>query len=168
MARIGIVLPTFTSAAYGATTQRNYYKFFVEYMEENLHNQSVTSDLDFLTVKVPITDPELNSKDALYIKPALYIYDHLKKTRPSTDSITTLTDIDLHNGAHVNYDILLMFHEEYVTQQLYQNLQSFVVNQGGVLVAMDGNVFFAKVDYDESTNTTNPCFRTLLAANKKS
>ncbi len=152
MVRIGVVLPTFTSASYGAISSPNYYDWYVKYMDKN--STEVTSDLDDLTVIVPITDTELTAPKALYIPAALNMYKHLKTTRPSTDSITTLTDIDLHNGAQINYDILLIFHEEYVTQQLYQNLQSFVVNQGGVLVAMDGNVFFAKVDYNESTNTT--------------
>jgi hypothetical protein len=41
-----------------------------------------------------------------------------------------------------------------VTQQMYDNLKSFVEN-GGVLVAMDGNVFFCEVSYDKAAQTVS-------------
>jgi hypothetical protein len=43
------------------------------------------------------------------------------------------------------YDILVLGHQEYVTQREYDNLKHFVEN-GGML--LDGNVFYAQVSYD--------------------
>jgi hypothetical protein len=79
-------------------------------------------------------------------------YKHLLATRHN-DTVSTLTDINIHNGAQINYDILVIFHEEYLTQKAYNNFQTFVTQQGGTLVAMDGNVFFAQVSFNASNNT---------------
>lgn len=45
------------------------------------------------------------------------------------------------------YDILVLGHQEYVTQREYDNLKHFVEN-GGTLILIDGNVFYAQVSYD--------------------
>ena len=50
------------------------------------------------------------------------------------------------------YDILILGHQEYVTQQEYTNLKTFVAN-GGTMILLDGNVFYAQVGYDRSTQT---------------
>jgi hypothetical protein len=70
-----------------------------------------------------------------------------------------MRDEDVHDG-HIfsfnkntnAYDILLLFHNEYVTQQEYDNLKQFVKN-GGTLVFIDSNVFYAEVQYDRSNHT---------------
>src|ERR1051325_10297456 len=56
------------------------------------------------------------------------------------------------NGKNNVYHILILGHQEYVTQQEYNNLKKFVVN-GGTLIILDGNVFFAQVKYDKHTQT---------------
>ena len=70
-----------------------------------------------------------------------------------------LTDADADNvnslfftNGTSKYDILILGHQEYVTQQGYDNLKHFVSN-GGTLVLMDGNVFIAQVRYDRNTHT---------------
>ena len=70
-----------------------------------------------------------------------------------------LTDADADNvnslfflNGTSKYDILILGHQEYVTQQEYDNLKHFVSN-GGTLVLMDGNVFIAQVRYDRNTHT---------------
>ena len=50
------------------------------------------------------------------------------------------------------YDILLLFHNEYVTQSEYNNLKQFVKN-GGTIVFIDSNVFYAEVRYDRDNHT---------------
>ena len=45
----------------------------------------------------------------------------------------------VHNGTNV-YDVIMLEHQEYVTQQEYDNLKRFVAN-GGILILLDGNVF---------------------------
>ncbi|MGB8934712.1 MAG: N,N-dimethylformamidase beta subunit family domain-containing protein [Candidatus Nitrosopolaris sp.] len=79
--------------------------------------------------------------------------------KTSKSNITVLTDTDADNvnslfftNGTSKYDILILGHQEYVTQQEYDNLKHFVSN-GGTLVLMDGNVFIAQVIYDRNTHT---------------
>jgi hypothetical protein len=41
-------------------------------------------------------------------------------------------------------DILILGHQEYVTQQEYSNPKKFVANRG-TMILLDGNVFYAQV-----------------------
>jgi hypothetical protein len=50
------------------------------------------------------------------------------------------------------YDVIIIGHQEYVTQREYDNLKNFVTN-GGTMIVLDGNVFYAEVKYDRHTNT---------------
>jgi N,N-dimethylformamidase beta subunit-like protein len=50
------------------------------------------------------------------------------------------------------YDVLILGHQEYVTQKEYRNLKHFVEN-GGTLILLDGNVFYAQVNYDRHHHT---------------
>ena len=50
------------------------------------------------------------------------------------------------------YDILILGHQEYVTQKEYDNLKQFVSN-GGMLILLDSNVFYAEVNYFDNNNT---------------
>jgi hypothetical protein len=73
-----------------------------------------------------------------------------------------LSDLDIDNGAifynaNTNksmnlYDILVLGHQEYVTQKEYDNLKQFVFN-GGTMILLDGNVFYAEVRYNDNNNT---------------
>jgi hypothetical protein len=45
------------------------------------------------------------------------------------------------------YDIIILGHQEYVTQKEYDNLKKFV-SDGGTMIILDGNVFYAEVKYD--------------------
>ena len=72
-------------------------------------------------------------------------------------NIDRLTDQDVDtgliftNGAN-KYDIIVLGHEEYVTQNEYDNFKKFVAN-GGYPYSLDGNVFYAEVKYDRNNNT---------------
>ncbi|HEY6882433.1 MAG TPA: N,N-dimethylformamidase beta subunit family domain-containing protein [Nitrososphaeraceae archaeon] len=74
-------------------------------------------------------------------------------------NITVLTDADVDNDLIFTknrpanaYDIIILGHQEYVTQKEYDNLRKFVTN-GGTMIILDGNVFFAEVKYDRSNQT---------------
>src|SRR5690348_17712377 len=82
-------------------------------------------------------------------------------------NITVLTDADVdngyifaENGGNNNnnnnnnnaYDVLILGHQEYVTQKEYDNLRKFVAD-GGTMIILDGNVFYAEVKYDRSNQT---------------
>ena len=86
-----------------------------------------------------------------------YLTEHLRDVPKSSISVLTDADADNVNSLFfVNgtnkYDILILGHQEYVTQQEYDNLKHFVAN-GGTLVLMDGNVFYAEVKYDRNIHT---------------
>jgi hypothetical protein len=147
MAKIGVVIPTFTSGAYYPWPSP-WYEWYNCYVKQN--NTQVTNDLKKLTAKIP---SEADWAKADVAKSAISLFDHLKKTRPQ-DQIATITDDQIHDGVHANFDVLIIFHEEYVTQQMYDNFKSFVEN-GGVLVAMDGNLFFCEVTYDKAAQTVS-------------
>jgi hypothetical protein len=50
------------------------------------------------------------------------------------------------------YNVIILGHQEYVTQNEYDNLKQFVAN-GGTMIILDGNVFYAQVRYDNDTQT---------------
>jgi hypothetical protein len=69
-------------------------------------------------------------------------------TDADADNVNSLFFV---NGTN-KYDILILGHQEYVTQQEYDNLKHFVAN-GGTLALMDGNVFYVEVKYDKNIHT---------------
>ncbi len=70
-------------------------------------------------------------------------------------SVSFLSDVDIHNGVifdnniiNLNkYDVLILGHQEYVTQDEYNYLRQFVAN-GGILILLYSNSFYAEVTYD--------------------
>jgi len=49
------------------------------------------------------------------------------------------------NGSNA-FDLIILGHQEYVTQKEYDNLKRFA-NDGAMLI-LDGNVFYTEVKYD--------------------
>ena len=73
--------------------------------------------------------------------------------------ITVLRDEDIDDGSPIfskngtnTFDVIMLGHQEYVTQQEYDNLKQFVSN-GGILILLDGNIFYAEVKYDKTSDT---------------
>jgi len=76
--------------------------------------------------------------------------------------VYSLSDLDVDKGTiffnlyennPINlYDILVLGHQEYVTQKEYDNLKRFVFN-GGKMILLDGNIFYAEVRYNDNNNT---------------
>jgi hypothetical protein len=145
---IALIKPTFTAAAY----HQSFYSFYFLYSSLPPHaRKNITSDLNLLSSEV--TNRTTGSSSAFSID---YLTKHLKTSK---SNITVLTDADADNvnslfftNGTSKYDILILGHQEYVTQQEYDNLKHFVSN-GGTLVLMDGNVFIAQVIYDRNTHT---------------
>ena len=78
-----------------------------------------------------------------------------------------LTDTDIDNGTifeknngsnNINssysdinaYNVIILGHQEYVTQKEYDNLRQFV-KSGGIMIILDSNVFSAEVKYSKDT-----------------
>ncbi len=145
---IALIKPTFTGAAY----HKSFYNFYFIYSSLPSHTRkNITSDLNLLSTEV--TNQTTRSSSAFSID---YLTQHLKT---SNSNIDVLTDADadnvdslfFNNGTN-KYDIIILGHQEYVTQQEYDNLKHFVLN-GGTLVLLDGNVFIAEVKYDRDSHT---------------
>ena len=151
---IALVVPVFTGAAYNHA----FYIFYKHYAgvrsgENITHNISLLSSL--------ITSPKL-PRSAVILASAYamrYLDKHLSLLMPK-NNVSVLTDIDVDGGSIFNdtkhttnkYDILMLGHQEYVTQQEYTNLKTFVAN-GGTMILLDANVLYAQVGYDRITHT---------------
>jgi hypothetical protein len=86
----------------------------------------------------------------------LDLLQNVKWVTPDSN-VTVLTDTDvdsggifLQNGSNA-YDVVILGHQEYVTQREYDNLKQFVAN-GGTMIILDGNVFYAEVGYNRNTD----------------
>ncbi|HZC20977.1 MAG TPA: N,N-dimethylformamidase beta subunit family domain-containing protein, partial [Nitrososphaeraceae archaeon] len=148
--KIAIIKPTFTAAAY----TDSFYKFYILFMHTP-PGKNVTTDLNLLSSKIPKQLTPTSSVSTM-----LFLSYHLKKLLPQS-TIDSLTDADVDgssgpsdifvkNGLDNKYDVLILGHQEYVTQKEYDNLKRFVAN-GGTLIALDGDLFHAEVKYDKRT-----------------
>jgi hypothetical protein len=143
---IAFVEPTFTNAAY----DNSFYVFYTLYVNAS-HNQNITKYLNLLTSKVdnegPIT-PESTASS---------IMGHIEWLMPDYN-IISLTDVDVHNGLifkdnnNNKFDVLILGHQEYVTQEEYNNLKRFVAN-GGILILFYSNTFYAEVSYNKDSES---------------
>jgi hypothetical protein len=149
--RIALVVPVFTGAAYN-------YAFYIFY-QHYAGVLNVTRHLSLLSSLV--TNPKSPHSVAIDASAYAmrYLAKHLTLLTPK-NNVSVLTDINVDGGSIFmdnkntsnRYDILILGHQEYVTQQEYTNLKTFVAN-GGTMILLDGNVFYAQVGYDRSTQT---------------
>jgi len=166
--RIAFVRYTNTESAY---SNNGFYDFYDKYGFPS-PGKKITTDLNLLTVGTqPSTSEIIDTKKILNLTnttallPAgdafsfwIPFIDHVRRAVPN-GTVTIMRDEDIHDG-HIfypdnktdAYDALLLFHNEYVTQQEYDNLRQFVRN-GGTIVFIDPNVFYAEVLYDRSNHT---------------
>lgn len=145
---VALVAPTFTAAAY----DNAFYTFYNLYANIPA-GRNVTSNLNLLSRKISSQDV------AVAYFAMLKLINNIKSIAPNSN-ITLLTDASIDNGSIFMkndnksnaYDVLILGHQEYVTQKEYDNIKQFVAN-GGTLILLDGNVFFAEVKYDTHTQT---------------
>ena len=146
---IAFVVPVFTTAAYN-----NAFYFFYEKYTRSPPGINITTDLDLLsTVLIAPKNQKTASIDASSL--ALpFLEKHTRLLLPRVN-VNILTDIDVDRGLIFRntsniHDVLILAHQEYVTQKEYSNFKQFVKN-GGTLILVDSNVFFAEVGYDKRT-----------------
>ncbi|MDR4512962.1 MAG: hypothetical protein MRJ93_14805 [Nitrososphaeraceae archaeon] len=146
---IAFILPTFTMAAY----DNSFYNFFRLYPDIQ-KDEFVSTDIDLLSNTVPTGINALNN----YKSNGLHILKgHLSEVLPLSN-FEFLDDKMVHDGVifgsqlqQNKYDIIILAHSEYVTQDEYTNLKRFVQN-GGILFLLDSNTFYAEVKYDNFNN----------------
>jgi len=146
--KIALVKPTFTDAAY----HTNAFYYFYRMYKNVPDNTNVTTNLNMLT-------SNLSSKQEGAVSNVYAMLDLIKNLKWITNNsnITILSDQDADsklifnkNGSNL-YDIIILGHQEYVTQDEYDNFKKFV-STGGTIILLDGNAFYAQVKYDRSTN----------------
>jgi hypothetical protein len=158
--RIALIKPTFTAAAYNNA----FYVFYKKYANVPA-GVNITNDLNLLSSKV-ITNKMTGTINSVFAM--LQLIKSLKWITQGSN-IMILTDADVDNGSMIfnrttknnnnetngttnAYDIIILGHQEYVTQREYDNLKKFVAN-GGTMIILDGNVFYAEVKYDSQKST---------------
>ena len=147
---IAFIVPVFTTSAYN-----NAFYFFYEKYAKSPGGVNITNNLSLLSARV--TDPK-NGKTASIDASSLalpFLEKHTRLLLPK-EKVDVLTDIDVDRGSIFRnssnaYDVLILGHQEYVTQKEYNNLKQFVKN-AGTLILLDSNVFYAQVGYDSITN----------------
>jgi len=142
---IALIEPTFTSAAY----KNAFYVFYKNYQKIPA-GKKVTADLDKLTSHVST----MAGRSTFAM---LHLLSGIRRVLPEA-KVTLLTDEDadagnifLLNGTNA-YDVIILGHQEYVTLSEYHNLKRFVAN-GGAIMILDGNVFYAQVKFDRNSQT---------------
>ncbi len=161
--KIALIENTFTYAAYQNGSFYNFYELYSQKMFDRAYkglNTTITDNLYLLKDK-PIPHgpfpfylhPEYN--DIPYISYAHLIGNLVQK---NNQSMVNLTDADVDQGKIFHedggnaYDILILLHNEYISQPEYDNLKKFVFN-GGTIVFTEGNVLYAEVKYDNTSDT---------------
>lgn len=154
--KLAFVIPQFTSAAY---QENGFYTFFDKY-KKSAYGINVTKDLAFLSVNITGNKGEesYSGPNPPFTFPIRFLSNHFSMLFPSFD-IDIINDVDVHNGLIFNsknfnvnkYTVIILAHQEYVTQEEYKYLKTFVTN-GGMLILLDSNVFYAQVKYDPITN----------------
>jgi hypothetical protein len=146
---IAFVEDTFTQAAYDKSFYM-FYEIYYPYIENTVRPSNFTKYTDLLYSKLIE-----NSKNS---SGTHQIVNHLKWLTPKS-TIDVLGDEDVHNGSSLFrangtnvYDLIMLDHLEYVTRQEYDNLKRYVAN-GGILMLLAGNTFYAEVEYDENART---------------
>jgi hypothetical protein len=153
---IALINPTFTGAAYHHAFY-DFYKKYNYYLSNGLM-KNVTNDLNLLTSEVP--NATIHHTQNTFIKA---IPQRLRSLLPENLNMCILTDQDLQNGRieygenatsvlHKYFDIIIIFHEEYVTPKIYYMFKTFV-SDGGTLIVGSGNAFYAEVRYNKNNNT---------------
>jgi len=179
--KIAFIRPTFTEAAYQEHGfYRFYFKYGFPPFGKNittdldmltvklprsvaeLVDQNDLRNMSNITALIPVNGSELRdvSHDDFPHPQKFWLpfINNVQKVSPNA-TVTVMRDEDVHDG-HVfypdnktnAYNILVLFHDEYVTQQEYDNLKQFVKN-GGTIIFIDGNVVYAEVRYDRDNHT---------------
>jgi len=157
--RMALVEPTFTAAAYN----NSFYVFYQKYSHVPAKT-NIMNDPSLLSSKV-INYPTITPTTKVHSAFAMLSLLNFKLISPGSN-ITVLTDAHVDNGLIFEnrgdersvdtnnnaYDVIILGHQEYVTQQEYNYLKKFVSN-GGTMFLLDGNVFYAQVKFDRNTNT---------------
>ena len=120
-----------------------FYAFYGLYERSTALGDNRTTNLDMLTAEIPM------ERDREFF---LNFVEHVKEFVANA-TVTIIRDEDVHHGYIFRpdgsnaYDTLFLLHDEYVSDEGYNNYKRFVSN-GGTIVFLNGNMFYAQVRYD--------------------
>jgi hypothetical protein len=153
--RVGFVEPLFSYAAY---QNNSFYTFYNQHYDDDVVR---SGDIDLLVDNKLPTGPFFlhnhqpdKPPTIPWIKYFTTLKENFEKVVPQA-RVNVLSDVDIHHGRVFHtangsnaYDILFLFHSEYLTQEEYNNLKQFVSN-GGTIVFTEANALLAEIKYDE-------------------
>ncbi len=167
--RIALVNPVFTETAYSSD---GFYTFYA--LQKSVQaGEKVYSNLSLFTPNMfsppfPLLNESYNYDENMQDfsdinkdnAPIITLYKHIKQDLMPGANVTVIKDQDIHKGYIFDadaknknaYDLLIFFHEEYITQKMYDDVKNFVRN-GGTVLFLDGNNMYAEVTYDQFNNT---------------
>lgn len=159
--KIGFVEPVFTYAAYN---NNSFYNFYHKY-KDTKPNVEITHNIGLLRGNGIPEGPFMVYNAKAGAVPTIPYIDYFSILKKNVEQmvpaaiVNNITDIDVHFGRIFNlqnhsnvYDILFIFHSEYVTQEEYDNLRLFVLN-GGTIVFTEANALYAEIEYDATRNS---------------
>jgi glucose/arabinose dehydrogenase len=166
--RIAFVDPIFTHTAYNSNNGSAFYDFYFKYPSTPI-GEKIRNDLQLLK-DIPVStrqDIPVNATTILNASIGALDTDEKRYFTPFIEhvegfvengTIALIRDEDIHHGyifaddGSNAYDVIFLLHSEYMTQNGYDNLKRFVGN-GGTIVFLDGNIFYAEVSYDENNHS---------------
>ncbi|MDH5402565.1 MAG: hypothetical protein OEY49_08750 [Candidatus Heimdallarchaeota archaeon] len=138
--KIAFVQPTFTKAAYSG-----YYSCF-----QNLASCMQINSSIYLRQIAPSSGWSTSNRASTFISNLISLGYPSEKLIVINDQAVHQGDIFLDNGLPA-YDVIVFFHNEYITLDEYRNAMNFI-KVGGNVIAMNGNGFFAEIEFNENTN----------------
>jgi hypothetical protein len=147
---IAIVDPVFTESAYN----NSFYVFYnmAIHLAGVETDRDIPSDISISKYTNLLSSKVSDKKSGEENEQLLSLATRIKWLIPESNTVI-LTDTQVDEGALSfqngtnKYDFVILGHQEYVTQREYYNLKRFVAN-GGVMILLDGNIFYAEVKYD--------------------
>jgi hypothetical protein len=181
--RVAFVKPSFTYAAYSLDGFYTFYDKYSDEIDKttnvttDLNMLTVeVPDETYIHYKDDPSDPPTVPVQQEYYDTLMGLVEQRSSSQNETVSIkddegggngddlppiqiADITDKEVHEGKIFDsagnnaYDVLFLFHQEYVTQEEYDNLKKFVVQNGGTIVFNTANTFTVEVKYDSADNT---------------
>jgi hypothetical protein len=159
--KLALLNPTFTHAAY---QNNSFYTFYTKYFPITSPGSIITTDHNLINNKKIPHGPFYVYNQLPGSSPGIphkYLMDRVVDTISLLAPTSNLTVIDdeyvdagqiFDSNGRNNLDVIFLVHEEYVTQNEYDNLKKFVT-QGGTLVFVESNVLTVEVSYNRQNDS---------------
>jgi hypothetical protein len=152
---VAMVKPIFTATPYSQYPTGSFYAFYKKY---HATGGNITTNLDWLNTSVRYGNSYNSGWGATSTLRSFMMSDEAKRCGLELGrNLSVVSDINITQGALFTangtrrFDAIVMGHEEYVTQNEYDQIRLFV-HAGGRLIAMSANLFYVRVTYNPRTS----------------